>query len=82
MMEQVSGVSALLKKEDCYPNLVIWHCYNHRLELAVGDALKEQVPRPGVLDWPPVISDQRYRIRDGEKPAPGFDRACLCGATL
>jgi hypothetical protein len=34
-----AGVSALLKKD--FPNLISWHCCNHRLELAVNDSLKE-----------------------------------------
>ena len=34
-----SGVGALLLKQ--YPNLILWHCANHRLELAVNDAVEE-----------------------------------------
>ena len=32
-----SGVGARLKKE--FPQLVLWHCLNHRLELSVSDAI-------------------------------------------
>lgn len=34
-----SGVATRLK--DQYPHLVLWHCANHRLELAVGDTVSE-----------------------------------------
>ncbi|XP_069481527.1 E3 SUMO-protein ligase KIAA1586-like [Ambystoma mexicanum] len=37
----VSGVAAQLRKPENYPGLLVWRCCNHRLELAVGDALKE-----------------------------------------
>lgn len=39
MLGRIAGVGAQLKK--MYPNIVIWHCCNHRLELAVCDTLKE-----------------------------------------
>jgi len=32
-----SGVGKLLK--DKFPNITLWHCLNHRIELAVGDTL-------------------------------------------
>lgn len=34
-----SGVGTQL--EELFPTLVLWHCANHRLELAVGDAVAE-----------------------------------------
>jgi hypothetical protein len=34
-----SGVMELLVKE--FPNLITWHCLNHRLELAVDDAIAD-----------------------------------------
>lgn len=34
-----SGVGARLK--ELFPQLVLWHCANHRLELAVGDAVED-----------------------------------------
>ena len=37
MLGTKSGVGKLLKDE--FPNIVLWHCLNHRLELAVGNAL-------------------------------------------
>ena len=33
-----SGVGKSLK--DKFPDMILWHCLNHRLELAVGDALE------------------------------------------
>ena len=37
MLGTKSGVGKLLKDE--FPDIVLWHCLNHRLELAVGNAL-------------------------------------------
>lgn len=37
MLGRVSSV----KLQNVYPNIILWHCYNHRLELAVSDTLKE-----------------------------------------
>lgn len=34
-----AGVGTLLKLK--YHNIVLWHCLNHRLELAVSDAMKD-----------------------------------------
>ena len=34
-----SGVMELLVKD--FPNLITWHCLNHRLELAVDDAIAD-----------------------------------------
>jgi hypothetical protein len=39
MLGNKSGVATLLLKD--FPELVVWHCSNHRLELAVGDTVKE-----------------------------------------
>ncbi|XP_050065588.1 E3 SUMO-protein ligase KIAA1586-like [Aphis gossypii] len=39
MIGRKAGVAKLLN--DKYPNLLIWHCSNHRLELAVDDVLNE-----------------------------------------
>ena len=38
MLGKCSGVGTRLKSK-C-PNLILWHCLNHRLELAVGDSVK------------------------------------------
>ena len=38
MLGQKSGVFARLK--DKFPSIIGWHCYNHRVELAVHDAVK------------------------------------------
>jgi len=62
MLGTKSGVGKLLKDE--FPGIVLWHCLNHRLELAVGNAVDqgsqtrgpraacgpgEHFVRPGVL---------------------------------
>ena len=39
MTGKKSGVAAQLMQK--FPNLIAWHCLNHRLELAVGDAVDE-----------------------------------------
>lgn len=39
MSERKSGVGALLKI--WMPDLIVWHCCNHRLELAFTNTLKE-----------------------------------------
>jgi len=39
MMGARNGVSQLLLND--YPDLVVWHCANHRLELAVADVVKD-----------------------------------------
>ena len=38
MLGTNSGVRKLLK--DKFPEIILWHCLNHRLELAVGNALE------------------------------------------
>ena len=38
MLRTKSGVGKLLK--DKFPGIILWHCLNHRLELAVGIALE------------------------------------------
>lgn len=38
MLGSKSGVAARLKKQ--FTQIVQWHCFNHRLELSVGDAVK------------------------------------------
>ncbi|KAG0419175.1 hypothetical protein HPB47_004292 [Ixodes persulcatus] len=39
MLGKHSGVAKLL--EDTFPNLITWHCSAHRLELAVGDTVRD-----------------------------------------
>lgn len=39
MLGQKSGVAARLQQ--LYPDLIVWHCLNDRLELAVGDTVNE-----------------------------------------
>lgn len=39
MCGHTSGVGALLLKK--YPDIILWHCANHRLELSVGDVAKD-----------------------------------------
>jgi len=38
MLGHASGVLAKLQEK--FPNIVGWHCFNHRLELSVHDVLK------------------------------------------
>ena len=38
MLGRKSGVATRLQQ--MYPNLIVWYCLNHRLELAVGDTVK------------------------------------------
>jgi len=39
MLGRKAGVGVLLQKS--FPHIILWHCCNHRLELAVADCLKE-----------------------------------------
>jgi hypothetical protein len=39
MLGKRAGLATLLKQD--FPNILTWHCMNHRLELAVHDALNE-----------------------------------------
>ena len=39
MLGRKSGVAAHLQL--LYPQLIVWHCLNHSLELAVGDTVKQ-----------------------------------------
>ncbi|KAK5647935.1 hypothetical protein RI129_002827 [Pyrocoelia pectoralis] len=39
MIGKKSGVATLLSSK--YPNIIVWHCSNHRLELAVEDVVNE-----------------------------------------
>jgi len=41
MLGRLSGVATQLRFR--YPNLFTWHCLNHRLELAVSDAVRDVV---------------------------------------
>lgn len=41
MVGKVSGVGKLLKDRLQQPNIIIWHCLNHRLELAVHDCIAD-----------------------------------------
>ena len=38
MIGVIKGVGTILKSK--YPQIVLWHCLNHRLELAVSDTVK------------------------------------------
>ena len=29
------------KKQQAFPKVILWHCFNHRLELVAGDAISE-----------------------------------------
>lgn len=41
MLGKKSGVAQRLMVK--YPNIIVWHCLNHRLELSVGDVVSEVV---------------------------------------
>ena len=41
MLGRTSGVAQTIA--EAYPNIVTWHCANHRLELAVNDAVADVV---------------------------------------
>ena len=38
VMGAIKGVETILKSK--YPQIVLWHCLNHRLELVVSDTIK------------------------------------------
>lgn len=42
MMGKKKGVVTLMKQR--FPQVLIWHCANHRLELSVGDVIKRDFP--------------------------------------
>ena len=39
MLRSKSGVATKIIEK--FPNVMVWHCMNHRLELSVGDAVEE-----------------------------------------
>lgn len=39
MLGSESGVATKIVEK--FPNVLVWHCMNHRLELSVGDAVEE-----------------------------------------
>ena len=39
MLGYKSGVATRMR--ECFPNIVVWHCLNHRLQLALNDSIKE-----------------------------------------
>ena len=56
MLGRKSGVvSQILGK---YPNVIIWHCLNHRLELAVSDAIGEVT----AVNHSQIFFDKLYSI--------------------
>lgn len=56
MIGRVSGVSTQLKH--LYPDLIVWHCCNHRLELAVGDTIKDN----GEINHFQAFMDKLYSL--------------------
>ena len=54
MIGKKTGVLTLIK--EAYPNILLWHCMCHRIELAVGDAVKSTV----VLHDVTIIERQSY----------------------
>ncbi len=51
-----SGVAARL--QTLFPNIMVWHCSVHRLELAVGDVMKEM----GAINHFKILMDKLYSL--------------------
>ena len=56
MLGRRSGVATRLK--DLFPNIMVWHCSAHRLELAVGDVMKEM----GAINNFKTFMDKLYAL--------------------
>ncbi|KAL1249596.1 hypothetical protein QQF64_020601 [Cirrhinus molitorella] len=56
MLGRKSGVAARLKS--LFPNMIVWHCSAHRLELAVGDTMKEL----GEINHFRIFMDKLYTL--------------------
>lgn len=56
MLGRKSGVASRLK--DIFPNITVWHCSAHRLELAVGDVVKEM----GTINHFKTFMDKLYAV--------------------
>ena len=39
MLGRSSGVGVRMRND--FPNIIIWHCLNHRLQLVLDDSVKE-----------------------------------------
>ncbi len=56
MLGRKSGVAARL--QTLFPNIMVWHCSAHRLELAVGDVMKET----GAINHFKILMDKLYSL--------------------
>lgn len=56
MLGKKSGVAERLLK--LYPGIIVWHCMNHRLELALGDAIDEV----GSINHFQIFMDKIYSL--------------------
>uniref|UniRef100_A0A672RKS2 HAT C-terminal dimerisation domain-containing protein n=1 Tax=Sinocyclocheilus grahami TaxID=75366 RepID=A0A672RKS2_SINGR len=56
MLGRTSGVASRLR--DIFPNITVWHCSVHRLELAIGDVVKEI----GTINYFKILMDKLYAI--------------------
>ncbi|KAK7162494.1 hypothetical protein R3I93_006722 [Phoxinus phoxinus] len=56
MLGRKSGVATRLKTR--FPNILVWHCSAHRLELAVGDVMKEM----GAINHFKILMDKLYAL--------------------
>uniref|UniRef100_A0A8C9X006 HAT C-terminal dimerisation domain-containing protein n=1 Tax=Sander lucioperca TaxID=283035 RepID=A0A8C9X006_SANLU len=56
MLGRKSGVATRLKTR--FPNIMVWHCSAHRLELAVGDVMKEM----GAINHFKILMDKLYAL--------------------
>ena len=56
MLGKNSGVGTRIAKK--YPNTILWHCLNHRLELSVSDAIK----RVNAINHFKIFFDKLYSL--------------------
>lgn len=56
MLGRKSGVATRLQA--IFPNITVWHCSAHRLELAVGDVVKEM----GAINHFKILMDKLYTV--------------------
>ncbi|KAJ4430074.1 hypothetical protein ANN_22283 [Periplaneta americana] len=56
MLGKQSGVAQKFSSQ--YPNIIIWHCMNHRLELALADAIDEV----GGVNHFQIVLDKLYTL--------------------
>ena len=70
MMGAIKGVGTILKSK--YPQIVLWHCLDHRLELAVSDTIKAV---GGTQPSPP-----KFSVRQNAKRSKNYCCRNRCSA--